>query len=272
MRNFYGVDVSRYQGDIDWHAAAKKIDFAIIKATGGDGPGLYTDSMFHHNQDGARKNKVVRGYYHFGGSNNPIHEADYFCDVVGGLQTGEFVVLDSELGSALDPGWCKTWLDHVKGRLGVRPMIYMSSSKTFEHDWSHVVAANYGLWVANYSVKPSDTVPVEFWKFYAIHQYSNGTGVGAVSGIPANVDRDIFRGKALTDLQKYGKSAPKPEPKPKPTPHPTPTPTPTPEPQPTPQPEPTPTPPVDPNAIPTWFSVFCTKVISAILAILGKKQ
>lgn len=350
MATFYGVDVSRWQGDISWSQVPKGAKFAIIKATGGDGPGLYTDGKFVRNRDRARSVGIPRGYYHFGGSNNPIHEADYFCDVIGAhLLPGELIVLDSEFGSALDPGWCKTFLDHVKARTGVKPLIYMSQSKIFEHNWSAIANANYGLWVAHYGVKPTAKVPIKYWKFYAFHQYSSS---GSCPGIAGRVDQNAFYAGSMADFAKYGKQKPAPAPVPTPAPVPKisysaknpavmyitnkdadvwefnraktsqfvslqklpkgsqwqvaavasnslvpqykygvnakdyvrgathgvnmndlsvapPVPAPTPSPNPEPTPTPTPTP--EPNPYPTWFTTFWTKLIDAILGILGKK-
>ena len=46
IMEFYGIDVSHYQGNIDWNAVAKTgINFAFVKA-GGSEDGIYTESMF----------------------------------------------------------------------------------------------------------------------------------------------------------------------------------------------------------------------------------
>ena len=58
-----GIDVSRYQGTIDWtRVAADGVDFAYIKATEG---GDWTDPEFAANWEGAREAGIVRGGYHF---------------------------------------------------------------------------------------------------------------------------------------------------------------------------------------------------------------
>lgn len=66
----YGVDVSRWQGDIDWSAvAADGITFAMIKCGGGD-DGLYEDRKFQQNIQGALANGIQVGVYFYSGASN----------------------------------------------------------------------------------------------------------------------------------------------------------------------------------------------------------
>ena len=59
----HGIDVARYQGDIDWHQArASGVAFAYIKATEG---GDYLDPMFDNHRKGARRAGVRQGAYHY---------------------------------------------------------------------------------------------------------------------------------------------------------------------------------------------------------------
>ena len=58
-----GVDVSYYQGDIDWKVLAdENIDFAFIKATEGSG---HIDTKFEENWEQSGKTDLKRGAYHF---------------------------------------------------------------------------------------------------------------------------------------------------------------------------------------------------------------
>jgi lysozyme len=59
----HGVDVSKYQGDIDWRSAREAgVDFAFIKATEG---GNHADDKFMQNWQGAKAAGIPRGAYHF---------------------------------------------------------------------------------------------------------------------------------------------------------------------------------------------------------------
>lgn len=203
-QTFDGADVSHWQGQISWSEFNPGAAFVFIKAGGGD-DGMYTDPQFNANKSGVRAlgSQMPHGFYWFGSSNDATDEATYFVNnCVSDLQVGEALVLDSESGSALSPDWCLTWLNQVEALTGVKPLIYMSASKTTSQDWSQVVAGNFGLWVADYSVPPTGTVPIGYWSFYAFQQFADN---GSFPGISGNVDRDAFFSEAITDFYKYGK-------------------------------------------------------------------
>lgn len=81
----YGVDVSRWQGDIDWSAvAADGITFAMIKCGGGD-DGLYEDRKFQQNIQGALANGIQVGVYFYSGASNAreaYDEASYCISLI----------------------------------------------------------------------------------------------------------------------------------------------------------------------------------------------
>ena len=59
----HGIDVSHWQGDIDWRQVRRAgARFAFIKATEG---GLHLDRKFRENWEGARRAGIPRGAYHF---------------------------------------------------------------------------------------------------------------------------------------------------------------------------------------------------------------
>lgn len=87
----------------------------------------------------------------------------------------------------------------------------MSASVMRSADWSSVVKADYGLWVANYGANNGvanesafNKYPLKYWTFYALWQY---TSVGRLSGYNANLDLNYFSGdKAAWD--KYAGGSP----------------------------------------------------------------
>jgi Lyzozyme M1 (1,4-beta-N-acetylmuramidase) len=81
-----GIDVSKYQGDVDWNAvSASGVKFAWIKATEG---GDYLDSKFRQNWDLSRAAGVRRGAYHFVYWCRPAEEqAAWFVANVPPIQT-----------------------------------------------------------------------------------------------------------------------------------------------------------------------------------------
>lgn len=220
MEYTYGVDVSQFQGNIDFQQVknAGKL-FSFIRASEGV---AFIDHKYSDNIGAARLFGVLGGLYHVGRpdlNNDPVAEASYFCDrvdAIGGLQAGEFLALDIETNYAPHNvvDWSKRWLDAVQGRLGVKPLVYSSQSVVEGHDWSPVIAGDYGLWLACWD-DVATTVPELTW-LVAMKQY---TDQGAVAGISGNVDLDVFYG-SLDQLKKYGKQVDVPV---------TPTPTPCPE-------------------------------------------
>lgn len=236
----HGIDISKYQGNVNFDTLKGAVDFVIIKASEGDpDPGQsvqqYEDPAFEHNQSEARRVGLLRGYYHFARPdyNDPIGEAIEFASAVGALQQGEIAFLDMETTTTKDVvSWSKQWLDKVTELLGVKPVIYLSESWVNSHDWSSVYSAGYGLWVAKYGVNDG-TVPsgvnTGIWPTAAFWQY---TSVAQAAGIHP-VDADNFYGDASAFVR-YGF-----QPAVAPTPPADPTPTP-------PAPDPTPANPVDP--------------------------
>jgi GH25 family lysozyme M1 (1,4-beta-N-acetylmuramidase) len=197
-----GLDVSHYQGIIDWEKVKQSKQFAIIKCTEGKSN---LDSFFVQNKENARKAGLLCGYYHFSDGGDYKDEADNFLSSVGNLEAGEFVCLDYEIMHGNDVEWCKNWLSYVEEKLGFKPMIYCPAGNGL--DWSPV--ASYGLWISRYGLNKGDmelNYPPNIgkWQFYAIWQF---TSTGQVDGINGNVDLDAFSG-TLEQLKEYGKPEP----------------------------------------------------------------
>lgn len=195
------VDVSHWQGKIDWPKT--KVDVAIIKATQGT---TFLDSQFLRNKQECRNNGILLGYYHFADGGDAIKEADWFVKNVGDTKTGELLVLDFEINILAAGNWCRKFLDRVKEKTGVKPLLYTNEARVKSIDWKEVVAGNYGLWVARYYLntgyKPPFISPTSGqWPFWAIWQY---TSRGRVDGIVGNVDLNYTK-MDLETLKRYGK-------------------------------------------------------------------
>lgn len=96
-----GIDVSHWQGNIDWSKVkAAGIQFAIIKAGGSD-DGFYTDSKWEANYKGAKANGIAVGAYYFVGPkcvNAAAGKADAerFIQLLKGKQLEYPVFMDNE--------------------------------------------------------------------------------------------------------------------------------------------------------------------------------
>lgn len=218
-----GIDVSIWQGNIDWNAVKSAKDFAFIKATGGDG-GLYVDGNAYKNYYGAKAAGLPVGQYHFAGAGDPVEEAHFFVAKVSPLEENDILILDWEVSHGDPVGWCKRFCDTVFESTGVRPIVYMSQSRTTAYDWTPV-AKDCGLWVAKYGINNgtlagagdinnTGAFSVCAWQY---------TSVGSCPGIAGNVDLNIFYG-SVDQLKKYGwhKPAETPAPATQPTPTPDP--------------------------------------------------
>ena len=191
-----GIDISHHQRGID--LGAIDTDFVICKATEGNG---YTDEMCDTFYQKAKSLGKKLGVYHFARpdlGNSAEAEADWFVKETLGYHKEAILVLDWESGDLTNVAWAKAWLDRVYSKTGVKPVIYMSASVMHGADWSSVVKADYGLWVANYGTNDGtaqesvfDRYPLKYWSFYALWQY---TSVGRLNGYNGNLDLNYFSG------------------------------------------------------------------------------
>ena len=196
----YGYDVSSYQGTVNYAQLKTVASFVVIRATYGK---TSVDTNFSTNRANAEAQGMEVGFYHYSYPqlNSATDEANHFADTVGTLKSGEFIALDFEESYSGDVvGWCKTWLDTVYSRTGVRPLLYVNLSTANGYTWSPVINANYGLWLARYDYDKTAAAPTTQWSFTAMRQYSDQE---TASGISGNVDGDTFYG-TLATLKKYG--------------------------------------------------------------------
>ena len=195
------LDVSRWQGTINWPAVkGAGYEIAVIKVTGSDN-GDYVDPMAGINYDSARNAGLAFGTYHFAGGTDARHEAEYFVNVCSPLDENQVLVLDWEVQHSDPVGWCKIFVDRVKELTGIWPIIYMNGSTWNSRDWSPVTN-NCGVWVAWYDRDPNVDLPVK--GTYIMHQY---TSSGSVPGIATRVDLDAWY-SSVDVWNKYGYHAP----------------------------------------------------------------
>ena len=182
-----GIDVSRWQGDIDWTKVREAgIEFAIIKAGGSD-DGFYTDSKFEKNYKGAKEAGISVGAYYIVGSKcvsriDGVSDANRFINIIKGKQFDYPVYIDLELTSPADKcgatdaciGFCQTM-----EKAGYYCGIYASDISGFVDRLDMSRLTQFDKWVARYGGKPTAV------KRYGIWQKSS---TGSVSGISGNVD------------------------------------------------------------------------------------
>ena len=193
----HGIDVSRFQGEIDWRRVARSgISFAFIKATEG---GDLKDPMFDRNWQLAAREGLARGAYHF----------YYFCTAPE-VQARWFMANVPRRGRALPPvldlEWnpfsptCTTrppgaevrrqvriFMDLIERHYGQRPIIYTTPDFYRE---TGIGALAEDFWLRSTARTPDRVYPGQPWAF------SQYTGTGIVPGVQGGVDINVFAGSA----------------------------------------------------------------------------
>ena len=184
----YGIDVSKYQGNIDWTKviASGKAEFVILRA----GIGNEKDIRFEEYYNGCQANGIPVGAYWYSKAVSEAQarqEAQKFLQVISGKQFAYPLYFDIEMNQqfALGKAKCSAIAAaflNVLESAGYFAGIYASKSH-LESYLSAEVRSRYAVWVAHYGVKKT-TYSGQF----GMWQYSDS---GTVSGIPDNqVDFD----------------------------------------------------------------------------------
>jgi len=174
-----GIDVSHYDGSIDWtQVAASGVRFAYIKCTEG---AAFLDPEFVENWSGATESNILAGAYHFLTDADPVLQASLFrrhCPVYG-LPPA----LDIEI-SSITPELVNRFLAALPGEMRMRVMPYLDAF--YIDDFSELITRK--VWIAHYRVLGPSPGPWPTWTFW---QHSNQ---GSVPGIAGAVDLDWFNG------------------------------------------------------------------------------
>jgi lysozyme len=191
----HGIDISHYQGDINWEILRNQgmidkypVRFVMIKATEGTDR---TDPKFKENFHQALEYGFTRGAYHFYSVHSPANEqADYFLSQVK-LEKGDLPpVLDvehkpKEQSDEEFKNSVLQWLKIVEEHYKVKPIIY-TYYKFKTRYLNDPVFDNYPYWIAHYYV---DSLEYRGqWKFW------QHTDVGQLPGIKGYVDFDVYNG------------------------------------------------------------------------------
>jgi lysozyme len=187
-----GFDVSQYQGKINWSRLRKiennyPLGFVFIRASVGKD---MTDTKFEYNWREAKKNKIIRGAYHYYRPNeNSIEQAENFIKTVK-LQKGDLPpVLDIEKlpkDQSLDSlkVGLKRWLERIDAHYKVKPIIY--TGERYYDDFLKKEFSGYTFWIANYNFFVEDLK--DDWLFWQF------TEKATIPGIVGSVDLNIYNG------------------------------------------------------------------------------
>ena len=201
-----GLDVSHYQGAIDWiQVAGGGYSFTFAKATEGT---TLIDPTYAINRAGSNTLGLRLGAYHFGrpgGSGaagivaNAIAQADFFVGVAQPAAGDLPPVLDLETKGTLATAglvqWTQAWLDEVTALTGVDATVYVSPSfwKTALGDTTAIAGDGHPLWIAHWTTNAAPTVPALNWGGLG-WTFWQWTDCSNVPGIAHCVDGDRLNG------------------------------------------------------------------------------
>jgi GH25 family lysozyme M1 (1,4-beta-N-acetylmuramidase) len=197
MRALFGIDVSRYQGNIDWAAAAADgVEFAMIRMgyRGYDTGKLVVDEFFDANMQGALSAGVRVGAYFFSQAvtgAEAVEEAEMALSGIAPYNVSLPVAFDIEEISGQNARTDNLTPDEVTNiatafcerisQAGYKPMIY-ANPKWFVSRMSLAGLEPYAKWLAQYYKSPAYPYAFSIWQF---------SSTGSVAGIKGNVDLDL---------------------------------------------------------------------------------
>lgn len=192
----HGIDISRWQGEIDWTAVkGAGTRFVFMKATEG---GDHIDPAFLRNWEGARRAGIARGAYHFVYWCRPAHEQavwfkqhipndpDALPPVLDVEWNGHSKTCPKKVDRELALEKIRLMLTELEQLTGKKPIIY--TDITFHKDVLEGQFDDYPYWIRSTAALPETRYvnrPWEFWQF---------TTTGRVPGIKGDVDRNAFFG------------------------------------------------------------------------------
>lgn len=189
-----GIDVSHYQGEIDWQVIADNpIEFAFIKATEGSS---HVDPKFQYNWEQAQQTDLYVGAYHFFSFDSPAEtQLENFTRQVTAFDGMLPPTVDFEFyaDKKVNPPdaeplreQLQIFLDGLEEYYHLRPVIYAT-----EDTWELYLNGyfdEYPLWIRNVVSEPAIDGTSTFW------QYSNRGRLKGYSGEEKYIDLNVFKG------------------------------------------------------------------------------
>jgi lysozyme len=207
----YGIDVSFWQGNIDWDQLSlpcdedgcvsgkipaprnqRPVQFAFVRVTKSDS---LVDSLYHKNYNEAKRLGIPCGAYHFlTDTVSGKAQAEFFLSHVK-LEPGDLPpVLDVEIDSPDIVTKANEWLEIVEKKCGVKALIYTNMHVYASWIKNDSLLNEHDLWLAKPKGEMPDVPNCKFWQF---------THEGHVWGIIDNmVDINMFNG-SLQELKDY---------------------------------------------------------------------
>lgn len=201
--NYQGIDVSHYQGDIDFDKVLSS-GYNAVYIKSGEGSS-YVDPMFTTNYKNASEAGLYYGFYYYVTATTTTEaksQANTFANLISGMDytlrpTMDFEVFDG-ITIAKSNLIARTFLEELENLTGIIPVIY-SDAYNVETRWDDTLS-KYPLWIAayedldnpaNYSI-PTNNI----WDTWSGYQYADSLNI---SGITTNVDANLFTSKLFVN-------------------------------------------------------------------------
>lgn len=201
-----GIDVSSYQGEIDWVLiASQDIGFAYIKATEGSS---HTDKYFEDNYKNADAAGIKCGAYHFFSFESPGKtQAEHFISIVPMSDNALTPAVDLEFYGDFfkdKPDKDKVltelsvFIEMLENHYGKKPIIYVT-----EESYKYFLSESreeFIIWIRNVVSAPK----LGDGRQWAIWQYTNRGRLDGCGDSEGFVDLNVFNG-TLDELYNLGK-------------------------------------------------------------------
>lgn len=192
-----GVDVSSYQGQVDWQAVKDAgFTFAIIRVAGrgyGSTGNIYDDTLAQQNYEGAKAAGLKVGAYFFSQAitaEEAVEEAEYLLEKVADWELEMPVVYDweyiSETARTANVSTrtltdCTLAFCRRIAEAGMAPMVYFNTEQSMARFHIEEIT-DYPFWLAMYSDWMTYPYKIQMWQY---------TNQGTVPGIEGNVDINL---------------------------------------------------------------------------------
>lgn len=198
MAIYFGIDVSKHQGTIDWKKVKNDgVQFAMIRASAGQD---YIDTQLDENVSGCEKYGIDYGFYHYSYAQTVVEaniEADFFLSIIEKYSPTYPVAYDLEdktqqqLGKETLTSMAYTFLDKMESRK------YFSVLYTNRYWLQNLIyaerLARFDKWVADWTGNKPNYISYGMWQYSVIGSSEDvekkwAVKEGKINGIDTAVD------------------------------------------------------------------------------------
>lgn len=195
-----GIDVSSWQGDIDWNKVKNAgVEFAIIRTGYGRSAENQIDTKYNQNIKGAKDAGIKVGCYHYSYAESPedaINEAEFCLSILNGEKLDLPIYFDIEDDSIANKHdkkirtqMCINFCSRIE-KAGYWAGVYANKNWFDNYINYDELKSRYTLWLAHYGID-SPSLSCDIWQH---------TSSGQVDGISGNVDMNYMYRDLATEI------------------------------------------------------------------------